>query len=107
MNGYPRIGSESRILDGYYSDSPIESSSDDAFGRDPFAARMAFVIDQMGTQSRSSVAALVGPWGSGKSSILNLLTDHLKLRLQDGGFDASIRGCLGISTLFSLTISAS
>jgi len=67
-----------RILDGYYSDSPIESSSDDAFGRDPFAARMAFVIDQMGTQSRSSVAALVGPWGSGKSSILNLLTDHLK-----------------------------
>lgn len=65
---------------GYYSDAPIHSPDEDAFGRDKFAERMATVIDHMANQSKSSVAALVGPWGSGKSSVFNLLSARLERR---------------------------
>jgi KAP family P-loop domain len=62
----------------YYADSPVEKIEDDIFDRSSFSARMASVVDQMGSESSSSVAALVGPWGSGKSSVLNLFTAQIQ-----------------------------
>ena len=40
--------------------------------RGPFATRVARVIDEVRLMEDSIVLAIVGPWGSGKSSLINL-----------------------------------
>ncbi|MBL7261351.1 P-loop NTPase fold protein [Paractinoplanes lichenicola] len=60
-------------LDGWWADDPIESAADEALGRGPFVKRFAEMLDLVGGQQSSSVVALVGPWGSGKTSTANLV----------------------------------
>lgn len=59
------------------SDHPIESSSDDALGRAPVARRIA---DQLAhaPMDHSIVFGLYGPWGSGKTSLLNMVCEELE-----------------------------
>jgi hypothetical protein len=45
--------------------------------RGPFASRVARVIDEVRLMEDSSVLAIVGPWGSGKSSLINLAVAEL------------------------------
>jgi predicted KAP-like P-loop ATPase len=45
--------------------------------RGPFASRVARVIDEVRFMEDSSVLAIVGPWGSGKSSLINLAVAEL------------------------------
>jgi hypothetical protein len=47
-------------------------------GRDRFAKRVATVINEIPQMEESSVLAIVGPWGSGKSSVINLACEELK-----------------------------
>lgn len=60
----------------YFIDAPIQASKDDQFGIDPFAqALLESIID---IKSPGDVTiALNGPWGTRKSSAVNLIRHHL------------------------------
>lgn len=59
--------------DGVWTDEPIVAPTDDRFGRAAFASMIAKRIDQTAPKQSSTVFGVVGEWGSGKSSILNLI----------------------------------
>lgn len=62
-----------------YSDDPVDGTQarQDRLGRDQYAQHVAAIVDRVRDNSRSSVMSLVGPWGSGKSSVLELAKTHL------------------------------
>lgn len=60
----------------YSSDSPITSYEQDRFERAPFAEKVAGVIKSR-TNPDSIVIGIHGPWGDGKSSVLNLIGTSL------------------------------
>jgi predicted KAP-like P-loop ATPase len=59
-----------------HNDTPITQPSDDRFGIDPFAKALANSIRALASPE-GTVIALSGPWGSGKSSAVNLVLHHL------------------------------
>jgi predicted KAP-like P-loop ATPase len=59
------------------NDTPIATPEDDQFGVDPFARALARAISEMPAPN-GVVIAVNGPWGSGKSSAINLILFHLK-----------------------------
>jgi len=59
------------------NDSPITGPREDEFGIDPFAQAVAKAIERL-SAPEGTVLALTGPWGSGKSSAVNLVIHHLK-----------------------------
>jgi len=60
----------------YFTDDPITKLKDDLFDRKTFVNGLARDINNWVGKS-SLVVALYGPWGSGKSSVLNLLQMRL------------------------------
>ena len=61
----------------FYSDAPIKNDEDDCLGRSAIATRMANIICSV--PSGASVAVgLYGSWGSGKTSVINMLEDKLR-----------------------------
>jgi predicted KAP-like P-loop ATPase len=66
------------ITDINYADDPISGKAEDALGRTPIAAQLEAALHAARTAKSSSVFSLVGGWGSGKSSVLSLLTERLK-----------------------------
>nr|BFF24996.1 hypothetical protein GCM10025732_29610 [Glycomyces mayteni] len=61
-----------------WSDSPITSRDKDDFGRASYAAHTAKLIAKSHSWEDSIVFGLTGPWGSGKSSMLNLIEEALE-----------------------------
>lgn len=61
-----------------FSDDPIQNPREDKLGRGAFAKQIAEVCQNVAKESASSVVALVGAWGGGKSSILGLTEAELK-----------------------------
>jgi predicted KAP-like P-loop ATPase len=61
----------------YFNDSPITSPDEDRFGIDPFARALATSFAELASPVGSTIA-INGPWGSGKSSAVNLIRHHLK-----------------------------
>lgn len=59
-----------------YNDQPIEIPNEDRFGVDPFARALAASVCKM-QSPQGAVIGLNGPWGSGKSSAVNLCKHHL------------------------------
>ncbi|WP_341677995.1 P-loop NTPase fold protein [Niveibacterium sp. SC-1] len=59
-----------------YNDQPIDNPDDDRFGVDPFARALAASFRKM-RSPQGAVIGLNGPWGSGKSSAVNLCKYHL------------------------------
>lgn len=59
-----------------HPDSPIYSPDDDELGRKDYAKGIAESIRGYGPQD-SVVLGLVGPWGSGKSSLVNMIDAYL------------------------------
>lgn len=58
---------------------PIRSADDDLLERGQFIARLsAALVNSETNRATGIVIGLTGPWGSGKSSILNLLREHIK-----------------------------
>lgn len=61
----------------YYSDKPINSSSDDQLGRGGFATLLAQSLLNLNTQDTFTVG-LFGKWGSGKTSIVNMTLNEIE-----------------------------
>lgn len=61
----------------YNSDQPITTRSEDRFNRAPFASRIADTIAGRADPS-SIVIGLYGPWGDGKTSVLEMMDEALK-----------------------------
>lgn len=61
-----------------YADDPLETSDGDTLDRERLAAQLSRVLAAVSEQSDSSVVALVGPWGSGKTSLLKAIERHLE-----------------------------
>lgn len=59
------------------NDSPIDLPDDDRFALNPFASSLADTLKGMAAPE-GVVVAVSGPWGSGKSSAVNLVRHHLK-----------------------------
>lgn len=59
-----------------FSDKPITDPQKDRFGFDPFAKAISDCIKGI-REPDGSVVAIYGPWGSGKSSAINLVLHHL------------------------------
>ena len=65
------------------NDTPINGPGDDLFGLDAFAKALAKNIEAMAAPE-GIVLSINGPWGSGKSSALNLMKHHLAPAVNDG-----------------------
>lgn len=61
----------------FSSDRPIDSVCEDALGRGAFSKRIATAIANMQT-SESIAIGLHGAWGSGKTSVINMIVEELK-----------------------------
>jgi predicted KAP-like P-loop ATPase len=64
------------------NDTPITTPDDDHFGIDPFAQALAKAISAM-QAPQGVVIGINGPWGSGKTSALNLILFHLESLIQE------------------------
>jgi predicted KAP-like P-loop ATPase len=60
-----------------YSDRPIIKPEEDVLGRAPFALSLASSIDQLVLARDGFVIAILGKWGLGKSSVLELTLRYL------------------------------
>ncbi len=60
----------------YVTDAPIEDAQHDRFGRRIWACRIADTISAQ-RDPASLVVGIYGPWGDGKTSVLNLIHDTL------------------------------
>nr|WP_172717295.1 P-loop NTPase fold protein [Neorhizobium sp. T6_25] len=61
-----------------HSDRPISLPDDDVLGRSEFALALARSIDQLSVARDGFVIGLIGAWGSGKSSVVELTLRYLK-----------------------------
>ncbi|MCP1613546.1 hypothetical protein J2848_005242 [Azospirillum lipoferum] len=59
-----------------HPDRPIATATEDRLGRSEFVARLARALVTPTGRASGVVIGLNGPWGSGKSSILNLLAEE-------------------------------
>lgn len=64
-------------LEVNFNDVPIKSKSDDKYGFSPFASRIARTIPRIKKPIGTTIA-INGPWGSGKTSVLNLIKAEIK-----------------------------
>ncbi len=63
-------------MQSYFNDSPIEHGDDDEYGVAPFATALAKSLLNIEGPIGTTIA-LHGPWGSGKSSVVNLIRSEL------------------------------
>ncbi|WP_199932131.1 MULTISPECIES: KAP family NTPase [unclassified Stenotrophomonas] len=63
--------------DQFLDDQPITGRLSDRFNRAPFASRLAQTLAQRADPS-SIVVGLYGPWGDGKTSVLEMMGEALK-----------------------------
>ncbi|ACU72778.1 KAP P-loop domain protein [Catenulispora acidiphila DSM 44928] len=63
-----------------YRDSTVDGSptAPDLLDRARYAEHLVKLLDRVADGDDSSVLALIGPWGSGKSSVLEMATAHLR-----------------------------
>lgn len=65
------------IREEIISDVPISSKSDDLFDRASWAEQLANVIVGINSPNAFTVG-IVGPWGSGKTSMMNMIVEELR-----------------------------
>lgn len=60
----------------YISDYAINKKTDDLFNRSEFVKKIAYSITEFQTEESIAIG-IFGPWGSGKSSLINLIIDEI------------------------------
>lgn len=65
------------------SDQPLSNPKDDVLGYAPFAKNLSSSLLKM-SPPEGLVIALNGPWGSGKSTILNFVEHYIQKATEDG-----------------------
>lgn len=63
---------------GLLGDDPVDDEGRDLLRRGAFAARVTELIDHVAQETPSAVLALLGPWGSGKTTVLHFVRQRLK-----------------------------
>ena len=66
-----------RMNDPIWTDEPVSSGEEDALGRVRYAKRAAELIAKVHSPESSAVIGLSGPWGSGKTSLVNMIVEQL------------------------------
>lgn len=61
-----------------WTDEALQSGKEDTLGRLPYAQRAAELIHTTHSFESSAVFGLSGPWGSGKTSIVNMIVETLQ-----------------------------
>lgn len=61
----------------FNTDKPITNTEDDMLNRDKFSKELARAILQYNDTDNFAIS-LCGPWGCGKTSILNMVTEHIE-----------------------------
>lgn len=74
---------EEALVSSVESDAPINIPEEDLFGVDPFARAIAQSISTVDARE-GVVYAVNGPWGSGKSSAINLILHHVRESVEAG-----------------------
>ena len=69
-----------------FEDQPITSPGEDRFGFDPLATALADSISKMESPHGTAIA-VNGPWGSGKSSVVNLVKHYLRNGMKTGDLE--------------------
>ena len=69
-----------------FEDQPITSPGEDSFGFDPLAKAIADSVANM-EAPHGTVLAVNGPWGSGKSSVINLVKHYLRNGMKAGDLE--------------------
>jgi predicted KAP-like P-loop ATPase len=97
---------------GYFNDAPILTPEDDRFGIDRFTQALAHSFKKIKSPVGATIA-LNGPWGSGKSSAVNLIRYHLKDDVESGKLELIdfrcwwFRGEEALTLAFLQTLNAS
>lgn len=73
----------------YYSDTPIASSQNDQLGRNNFSKLLARTLLNLKTQDTFTVG-LFGKWGSGKTSIVNMMLREMEEQQRNSPEDVKI-----------------
>lgn len=60
----------------FVPDNPINSAAEDTLGRKVFAHKLGETVRDW-KREESIVVALYGPWGNGKTSVLNMAIEHI------------------------------
>jgi hypothetical protein len=60
-----------------WADAPLKDPSDDKLDRQPFVKTVASLIGNLADSNDSTVLGLVGPWGSGKTTVLHYIAREL------------------------------
>ena len=66
-----------------WNDDPITNKSQDEFGRARYAERAADLIARTHSWETSLVFGLTGPWGSGKSSLIEMIVNRMTAEHRD------------------------
>ncbi|WP_270886891.1 P-loop NTPase fold protein [Pedococcus sp. 5OH_020] len=59
-------------------DTALERSAEDGLGRKAFISRARELLNEIASTSDSTVIGVVGPWGSGKTSSVNMIVEGLE-----------------------------
>lgn len=73
----PKVDTPIEPLERYRTDAPLDNEELDLFDRAPFANRVADTISTRIDPS-SLVVAIYGPWGDGKTTVLNFICNRLR-----------------------------
>ncbi len=74
---------EKQYKDGFLIENAITSLEEDEFRRKPFILKLKELIENTECEERSFNIAVTGDWGSGKTSLLNILENQFKTKHDD------------------------
>jgi predicted KAP-like P-loop ATPase len=82
IQSQPLSFAEEKVDSMFIPDTPISSATEDTLGRRNFAEKLGATIRDW-DRTESIVIALYGPWGSGKTSVLNMAVSYIEDTTKD------------------------